>query len=60
MFAIKITLHVNGRTGSKFVTRNSGKPHTVKTREKAELLIEKCKASAITGIRESYEIVKIS
>ena len=58
-FAVKVTLHVNGRTGTKFVTQNSGKVHTASTYAQATRIIEACRRSAVTGIKETYEIVNI-
>jgi hypothetical protein len=62
-FAVKVTVSIAGKTyganGTKFVTHNSGGTHKVPTREAAEALIAKCKAHAITGVDESYEIVTV-
>lgn len=58
MLAVKVTITTpSGTSGTKFVTRNSGTVHTVKTRKEARALIARCQRSAITGIKETYEIV---
>lgn len=59
-FAVKVTIKAGARSGTKFVTRNSGKVHTVKTLTAAHELVAKCKKSAVSGVKETYEIVQFA
>jgi hypothetical protein len=58
-YAVKVTIHVNGRSGTKFVTTGRGAVEKRSTRAAAERLVAKCASTAITGVRETYQIVEV-